>query len=254
MQKTIKIRTGILLPGSESVGTGSTNPLKGIAATTDGEVAVIAKKVSPREIAVEIICAALGRSLEIQIPEPILLSHDNDWFFGSIYEAHPNFAQYISSSGSALEQELAEWPGLTNAACFDELVANPDRNHENLLYDGNGFFLIDHGLCLPLGMHSLDQSEDYYYNMLLELKLSQSRCELDSRRTKSEVGNWVTKATENQVTDINSATTDILTEGINEQLTNFLRQRINALASILEAKLNPNAQPRLVFDAEPRQS
>ncbi|MPW45043.1 hypothetical protein A7A69_16330 [Acinetobacter sp. Ac_1271] len=33
---------------------------------------------------------------------------------------------------------------LHSIVAFDELIANPDRNNSNILYDGDSFIFIDH--------------------------------------------------------------------------------------------------------------
>jgi hypothetical protein len=165
-----KLLVGRLLPGAQEVGHGANRPVRGIAATASGEIAVVAKRVSTREIAVEIICAAIGRAAGLPIPEPVLLmDHEDVWHYGSVDSSHPNLSRFVCTDDASILGELERWPSLLPAACFDELIANPDRHDGNLLYDGSGFFLIDHGLCIPLGMNPQERSDDYHLNRLLDL-------------------------------------------------------------------------------------
>lgn len=248
----VAIRTGYLLPDGEPVGTGSTQPIKAMAATTTGEITVIAKRLSPRQIAVETICAVFGRIAGLPIPEPILLKDENQqWVYGSVYIDHPNFAQYASATESAVARELAKWPGLSGAACFDELIANPDRNDENLLYDGTGFFLIDHDMCLPAGMAANDCSEDYYTNSLLELRASECEDDAQITRVTRELCDWADAIPDNGLKNAQRKASAVAHPETIDELSDFLVKRINNLAVLLEKKLKPIAQQRLAFHVEP---
>lgn len=50
---TITIKVGRLLPGAQEVGEGANRPLRGIAATSEGEIAVIAKKLDSRKMSAD---------------------------------------------------------------------------------------------------------------------------------------------------------------------------------------------------------
>jgi len=239
-----KIRTGLLLPGFQEMAYGPTRPLKGVAATSDGEIAVVAKRVPTREIAVEAICATLGRQLGLPIPEPILLFHDGAWYFGSVLMNHPDLARFIETTESAVIDELSCWPPLLQAACFDELIVNPDRHNENLLYDGNGFFLIDHGLCIPAGMSPTDYSEDYHCNRLLDLKISNLKCELDTQRALRDARRWSGMVSEESISSARDSMSGADPD-IADKLTRFVRSRITILSGILEERINPGPQGRL---------
>lgn len=249
--RSIAVRTGYLLPGGEPVGIGATRPVKAIASTALGEIAVIAKRLPLREVAVETICAVFGRIAGLPIPEPILLKDENhQWLYGSIYEDHPNFSQYVSLSEPAVSHELAKWSKLSGAACFDEAIANPDRNDENLLYDGLDFMLIDHDMCLPSGMPVIDHTEDYYTNRLLEIRLQD--CEGDNHaKTQAfdELCAWAEGIPSDYLSRALCETSDAIDAKTLEDLSQFLEQRINILAELLEKKIEPIMQQRLSIHA-----
>lgn len=249
--RPLMIKTGHLLPGGEQIGIGATRPVKAIASTAAGEIPVIAKSLSLRQVAVETICAVFGRIAGLPIPEPILLQDENGkWLYGSVYTEHPNFAQYASLSEIAVADELAKWPALSSAACFDEIIANPDRNDENLLYDGAGFFLIDHDMCLPEGMPVNDSSEDYYTNRLLELRAGDCQDDLDSARIIQELCGWAEGIPSDCLKRAQAKSSVVIRHGTLDSLSKFLEQRIDILADLLVNKLQPVAQQRLRFHVE----
>lgn len=243
------IRIGRLLPGYKEVGIGHRAPVRGVSLFTEGECTVIAKQLSDREIAVELICSCLGRELELPIPEPVLLADVNkQWFFGSVDVGHPNLTQVAIASDSAIINKLAQWEGLLQAACFDEWIANPDRSDENLLFDGLGFLLIDHGLAIPQGMPPEDWSDDFYNNQLLDV-MSDSCQQTEQKRSElaNEARGWCHSAEAYGVSYAPSAFPDFIDNGYKQQIARFLQSRISHLGDQLYRKLNP-AQGALSFD------
>lgn len=240
-EQIVSIRVGRLLPGAQEVGEGANFPVRGIAATADGEIAVIAKKLCGREIAVEVICAALGRAAGIPIPEPLLLLDTHDcWHFGSADIRHPNLSQFVSYQDSSVLDELEKWPDLLAAACFDELIANPDRHDGNILYNGNGFLLIDHGLCIPNGMRPDDRSDDYHTNRFLDTFIDTCRDELSQQRAVNTSREWI-KSKSIPATDCaEKSTNKELNPEAREQLISFLRSRISILGDLLHERIKPS--------------
>jgi hypothetical protein len=237
----VSVRVGRLLPGAQEVGEGVNLPVRGIAATADGEIAVIAKKLCGREIAVEVICAALGRAAGIPIPEPLLLLDPNDcWHFGSADIGHPNLSKFVSHQDSSVLDELERWPDLLAAACFDELIANPDRHDGNILYNGNGFLLIDHGLCLPHGMQPDDRSEDYHTNRFLETIINVCRDEVAQQRAVNSSREWVQSKSIPATSSAEKSVTEQLNPEARDQLISFLKSRVSILGDLLHEKIKPS--------------
>ena len=244
-----KILVGRLLPGAQEVGEGANRPVRGIAATSSGEIAVIAKRIKDREIAVEVICAMVGRAAGLPIPEPVLLlDNANVWYYGSVDVRHPNLSHYVSSNDSSIMDELERWPALLPAACFDELIANPDRHDGNLLYDGQGFFLIDHGMCIPLGMSANDKSEDYHLNRLLDLQIGICRNELSIQRAANHSREWVELSAKTSVTHAEEHASEGLSLEIQQQLVSFLKGRVAMLGDLLHERIKPEKQRSLGFN------
>ncbi len=236
-----RIRIGRLLPGYTGVGVGSRAPVRGTSLFSDGESVVIAKRIPGREIAIELICSSLGRELGLPIPEPVLLADvEKNWYFGSVDVGHPNLSQVVTASDSAIINKLESWPGLLNAACFDEWIANPDRCDENLLFDGLGFILIDHGMAIPQGMRADDWSDDFYNNALLDIASDNcGRAENQRAKLAVEAQKWCHSVQNYDTAYDESHLPDLIREEHKQQICKFLRMRVTALGDVLYRKLNP---------------
>ena len=123
-----------------------------------GEIPAYIKRVKPNEIYIEIFSAVLGRALGVPIPRPILVyvannhpdivvTGGNNYFFGSEDVEMPTFERLVHDK-SVLEEAILAHPDMYKALTFDELIANPDRNNSNILYNGQDFRFIDHEKCL----------------------------------------------------------------------------------------------------------
>jgi len=236
------VRIGRLLPGFQELDEGVNAPVRGIASTDDGEITVIAKKVSPRVLAVELICAIYGRAAGLPIPEPLVLFDATGVLhFGSVDMQHPSLAKFVRVSDTSLHSYLLEWPGLIAAACFDELMVNPDRHEGNLLYDGVTFTLIDHDLCLPQGMSPdlpfLPADANVLFKILLD---SLPVDDLSKRRLIKDADDWLGNLDDLMVERASSATRDACTSVIQSQLISFVRARLLKLADLISEKVNPD--------------
>ena len=127
----------------------------------------IIKDISPRELANELMVAALGNAMGLPIPGAHLamapsgtmaarkgpkLSNGDRLVFGSTDAQTPPVAQLYHGRSSAVRtrvrERLAEWEGTGNLYGFDSWVANTDRHERNLLFSGDrDVWLIDHGHC-----------------------------------------------------------------------------------------------------------
>ncbi len=237
----VRLKIGRLLPGFKSLGIGSRLPVRGTALIDSAESTVIAKRIPDRELAVELICSCIGREIGLPIPEPVLLiDPDGTWYFGSIDLGHPNLQQVAVCGDAAIIAKLEEWPGLVKAACFDEWIANPDRGDENLLFDGNGFILIDHGLAIPEGMRPGDWTDDYYSNQLLDVVSGGCGGSSLVRAAKAqEMIKWSTQFEGFSTLYNPDAFPEYIEPKYRNTLSDFLTARINRLGSELYRKLNP---------------
>ncbi|MFJ5371915.1 HipA family kinase [Pectobacterium versatile] len=238
----VRLKIGRLLPGFKSLGIGSRLPVRGTALIDSEEFTVIAKMIPDRELAVELVCSCIGREIGLPIPEPVLLLNaDNKWYFGSIDLGHPNLQQVAVCDDIAIIARLEVWHGLVKAACFDEWIANPDRGDENLLFDGNGFILIDHGLAIPHGMSSSDWTEDYYSNQLLDVVSSGCQgSDLAKTAKAQEMIEWSSRVAGFSSIYGSDAFPEYIESKYRETLSDFLTARINRLGNELYRKLNPD--------------
>lgn len=236
-----RLKIGRLLPGFRSVGIGSRRLVRGTALIDNEEFTVIAKSIPDRELAIELVCSCIGREIGLPIPEPVLLLNaDGQWHFGSIDLGHPNLQQVAVCDDAAIIAKLERWPGLVKAACFDEWIANPDRGDENLLFDGNGFILIDHGLAIPQGMSSSDWTDDYYSNQLLDVVNGGCRGSSTEKTARAqEMMEWSTNVGGFSSIYGPDAFPEYIEPKYRETLSDFLTARIESLSSELYRKLNP---------------
>lgn len=154
-----KLKLGTLLQDLGPAGKGINQAYRGIVATSSGELEVFVKHLAdPRELLVECACALLAMEMGLPVPEPLLVLVPNNGqpivAFGSTSVSAPDINFLVTSgTGGRVYGELSRWPHLHAAGCFDEWIANWDRNEQNLLFDGiSEFWLIDHGRCIPVGL------------------------------------------------------------------------------------------------------
>ncbi|HIQ36210.1 MAG TPA: hypothetical protein EYH52_16575 [Acinetobacter venetianus] len=150
--------TGVLCEGAMSINAGQHRMWKGFIATNNGEVEAYIKECrNPNVIIAELITALIGRVYGLPIPRPIIVKVEPNhpdivvaetmYFFGSESEEYPNFERFLRDY-SASDQLILDYKDLHKIIAFDELLANPDRNNGNILYDGENFKFIDHEYCL----------------------------------------------------------------------------------------------------------
>ena len=117
----------------------------------------------PKELANEVLSAAVALSLGLPVPPPYLAYADPSRFeaingpqlgqgrlvYASVDVAQPQVAMLCQERGvAAVLARLAKWQMLGRLYGFDALVANVDRHAGNILFSGkNEVWLIDHGYC-----------------------------------------------------------------------------------------------------------
>lgn len=124
-------------------------------------------KAMPSQVglAIELACGLAARELRVSVPQPGLVLADRDDLPGirpsvrgkRILLVGSHYQERDALFAGAVEDEAAEemvWRSVCSspAACqggaWDELIANPDRHCENLLFDGKTWWLFDHDQAL----------------------------------------------------------------------------------------------------------
>ena len=147
---------------------GINDSFRGQLMLGDGTIrAAIIKDLDPKQLANELMVAALAHAAGLPIPGahlamvlpgamtankgPTLLDGVR-LVFGSADAQTPPVAQLYQGQDAAAQakvrERLAEWEGAGGLYGFDSWVANTDRNERNLLFSGDKeVWLIDHGHC-----------------------------------------------------------------------------------------------------------
>lgn len=166
-----QVKVGLMLPGAYPFNDQNVNPTwKAHVKTHESVVVAYIKKVSPRDLYVECVCATIGRALGLPIPMPMIVKVTHDSLnevpegesvlaFGSEDAGYPSFRRYVKSE-EAMEK-LRAYSKCLDIGVFDEWIANWDRNLGNILYDGGeNFSFIDHENAIDLTLSESDAARD----------------------------------------------------------------------------------------------
>ncbi|WP_276899568.1 HipA family kinase [Frischella perrara] len=244
------VKVGRIISDSEPIEDGINNSFRCIACCDNEEYPVVAKYIKGIEILKELICAILGRLINLPIPEPILLLDQNDVFcFGSLDVGYPNLYHRLNIQDPyyiEFHSIIKNWSALESASFFDEFIINPDRHSGNLLYNGKDIAMIDHGLSMQLDKFKPDYDEDWnniLFNHLL-CKFTELSCEhkLDKIALCNRLTIWC-----EEIEEINN--NNLIAKAINKipiahksknELLYFLTSRSEFIQKIINNRINPN--------------
>ena len=130
----------------------------------------MAIKWLPRQVtlATELACSLAGQALRLRVPAGYLVLAGVDQLpglprralsggdtvvcFGSTLQWPDDSLARMLADDSAVEEltwrKVCETPQGSSGAAWDELLANSDRHYENVVFDGQDWWLIDHELAL----------------------------------------------------------------------------------------------------------
>ncbi len=137
---------------------------RGLIRRYDGQdCPAILKDLPAKELANEVLAAAIGIFLGLPIPRPYLAFASSDrlvtdkapaladghLLFASTDVKQPQVAMLLQGPiANVVLARLASWPETGKLYGFDSLVANVDRHAGNLLFSGDHqVWVIDHGRC-----------------------------------------------------------------------------------------------------------
>lgn len=235
------------------------NPLwTGFVSTNKGEFPAYIKKCRHSDgLCIEIITSLLGLMLNIPIPKPILVlvepGHPQIFvdkptiLFGSQMYDMPSFERFLMDHELS-EECLLDYSDLHAIVAFDELIANPDRNNSNILYDGDSFRFIDHekafarsqdprsplnemakvGNISDIVQHYKGENDVYIHKLMLKIKkiisddVWELNCDLLTNKAKDN--------------SLLNEYNDIL-----ERVRNFLTARNSVLTVLIENAIKPSS-------------
>ncbi|SEK02775.1 hypothetical protein SAMN05216550_113214 [Paraburkholderia tropica] len=141
--------------------------LAGVPWLDEPAIPVFAKFLPrPTQIDIELACGLASQALRLPVPRPALVIAELEdlqsppaslkdgpiILFGSLFQPpDPFFARKADDDALATEfiwQKVCDDEVAPKGAAWDELVANPDRHAQNLLFDGSKWWLFDHNLAL----------------------------------------------------------------------------------------------------------
>ena len=191
VMKIVPIVNARLLNGAKPFKAGNVNATYRAQVVTSDKLirSVILKDLDKRQLALELVVAALGKLLGFPIPNAFLVISDKTLatsigptiatgerlMFASEDTQSPPLAQIFKSTDPAKIEtlkKLASWPNICSLFSLDTWVANIDRHSGNLLIGSGGVWYIDHGHCFggprtPLG--TLDSTHQYPQKITKEI-------------------------------------------------------------------------------------
>lgn len=128
--------------------------------------AVVKYLPNTAQIDIELACGLASQVLGLPVPRPALVIAELDdlpshpaslkdgpvVLFGSVFQTpDPFMAQYAGQGDLGAEHiwsHVCNDKAGSSGSAWDELVANPDRHAQNLIFDGLKWWLFDHNLAL----------------------------------------------------------------------------------------------------------
>lgn len=141
--------------------------LAGIPGANEPGIPVVVKYLpNPAQLDIELACGLASQVLKLPVPAPGLVIAEADdlpgrptslkdktvILFGSLFQPPDPIMARRSNGGESGAEHI--WSSVCfndtgrSGAAWDELVANPDRHVQNLIFDGVKWWLLDHNLAL----------------------------------------------------------------------------------------------------------
>lgn len=248
------IKTAVIIGEKVYIGDGVNSSFRCPVYYDDDEMMVIAKKIDDKEFIAEIFCSIIGINIGLPLPEPIIVLEKSEIginrYFGSIDTSYPSLKHYVSDCDweyKSFHEKIKKWIFLDDAAFFDELIVNADRHKGNILYDGNDYYLIDHGLAFNIinGFKPYQQLNNQ--NILLNHSLCRIKNECNckkiiSQKLSNKLHEWVMNIITNEI--IQNSYKSISFIDIEKKYQNdvlsFLLERCKLIENILNSNIDPH--------------
>jgi len=243
------IEFATVLRGAQPFNAGNVN------ATYDGQVLLedgsirqaIIKDLEPRELANELMAAAVALTVGLATPTPYVAAVDpgalqttkgpivngKQMTFATVNVQTPSLRQIVIANGSsaipALCQELMGWDDVGLLYGFDSFVANIDRNLGNLLFGGGDrVWAIDHGHCFSgPAWKATDLQSDKIFVDKLKLWLTPHMSEVLRRARAQNASDIVRQLNEENIEELGKrvGVDDLLDQADFDALIGFLEGR-----------------------------
>jgi len=255
----MKPHLAVVLPGAMRYDAHNVNDTwLGTVKLKDGTVLhAFLKDIYAKELANELLGAALASSLNLPVPQTILALAKPDivpavkgrsvngeyrLLFGSERKGSPPLSQMWTGEfmPASIAESLSAWTRGGDAFAFDTWTANIERNLGNLLFGGpRDVWLIDHGECFTGRLWSGDEliPDAHYQNKMASWLIPY----LDGKQRESlRSAAWAMQSAVRSL-DIDaiaaaSLAASILTVRDTEAILAFLKERIEHFPSIAMAQ------------------
>nr|WP_309915930.1 HipA family kinase [Caballeronia sp. LZ033] len=205
------------------------------------------KSLDERRLFVELLCAAIGGTMGVPCPSPLLVfvrtgnygvtsKQGATLMFGSQAFNHPDVARPLRDRELILHN-LRQAKLLELAGVFDEWIANDDRHDRQILFGSSaGPLFIDH----ERAMSSAVSANDSVKNWLIDEYISMMNDE-DRKKVLSLLRSKAAKAHEVNLGSDLSDGIEYLSRGseLLADLTNFLAARLPELDRLLATRTQP---------------
>ena len=120
----------------------------------------------------EYIGAKFAQAIGLEVPKPIIAKWNDQIVFCSVQENKFTLAFGLSEEvpidvRNKVASDFLSWGNLNLAACFDELIYNPDRSKGNILIDFNGVVsVIDHAFSFIHDKNKIN-SQNFLMNLVV---------------------------------------------------------------------------------------
>jgi hypothetical protein len=254
------VRLATVLAGAKPFKEGNVNDTyRGQVLSDDGSThAAIIKDLDQRQLANEMMVAALAKAAGLPVPQPYLAiasqaalttrkgpqqADGSRLVFASADANTPPVAQlYLGGAPGAVKSRLADWGQIGDLYGFDAWVANIDRHERNLLFSGDkDVWLIDHGHCFsgpqwkPADLDAARAYQSRLQQWLTPVMSNARRATVAGSAASLETR--ISGIDQNQIGHMNKVV-DLIDGGDFSALVDFLKARCQHVPKLAAATLN----------------